>query len=93
MPKNFTRGHGSVYKDLEFENPEEWEAKSRLACEIMKAIRQKEWTQAEAAKFLGIKRGEISNINRGQFDRFTIDRLLLYLRKLELSSQSNYRKS
>ena len=75
----------SVYEDLGFENPQEWEAKSLLAAQIMEKIRKNGWNQMEAAEFLGVKKSEISNINRGQFGRYTIDRLVGYLRKLGMN--------
>lgn len=82
MKEKITKGSGSVYQDLGFEHPEEWDAKAQLASSIMLIIQDRGWTQAQAAKNLGTKQVEISNIKRGQFDRFTIDRLMNYLRRL-----------
>ncbi len=79
-----TESTGSVYKDLGFENSEDWDAKARLASAIMDVMADRQWNQQQAADFLGIKRTEISNIQRGQFQRFTLDRLMSYLCKLEM---------
>lgn len=78
-----TESKGSVYRDLDYKNPEEWEAKATLAAQIFDIIGSKGWTQTQAAEFLGTKQSEISRMNRGQFDHFTMDRLMAYLRKLE----------
>jgi len=78
-----TKGSGNVFADLGVTDPEAWQGKARLAAEIMAAIARRKWTQKEAAAHLGVTQAEISNISRGQFDRFTLDRLLHYLRKLE----------
>ena len=78
---------GSVYRDLGYDNPEEWEAKAQLEAEIIKIIHSRKWTQQKAADFLGSKQSEISRLKRGQFDQFTLDRLVLYLRQLESDVQ------
>ncbi len=87
MKEKITKGSGNVYKDLEFAQPEEWQAKAQLASAIIASIDEREWTQVQAAQYLGTKQVEISNIKRGQFDRFTIDRLMQYLRKLNSDVQ------
>jgi predicted XRE-type DNA-binding protein len=78
-----TKGSGNIFADMDFKDPEAWQGKARLAAEIMAAIARRKWTQKEAAAHLGVTQAEISNIRRGQFDRFTLDRLLHYLRRLE----------
>ena len=85
--ENITKGSGNVFADIGIENPEEWQGKAQLAAEILNVINQRRWTQTEAANYLGIKQVEVSNIKRGQFDRFTIDRLMQYLMKLERDVQ------
>jgi len=96
--EKISKGSGNVFADLGMENPEEWQGKARLAAEIMSAIEQNGWTQTEAADYLGIKQVEVSNIKRGRFDRFTMDRLMQYLMKLErdvqilVKSRSDHRK-
>jgi len=82
MRERITKGSGSVYQDLGFEHPEEWEAKARLASNIMAIIQDRGWTQTRAAQNLGTGQAEISNIRRGQFDCFTMDQLMNYLRRL-----------
>ncbi len=50
---------------------------------IIKIAKDRQWTQTQVGEHLGIKRAEVSNIYRGQFDRFTLDRLMSYVRQLE----------
>lgn len=85
--ENITKGSGNVFADIGIKNPEEWQGKAHLAAEIINVINQRGWTQTQAADYLGIKQVEVSNIKRGQFDRFTIDRLMEYLMKLERDVQ------
>lgn len=81
--ETITKGSGNIYQDLGFENPEEWQAKARLASEILKNIQSHGWDGAEASSRLGVSEDEVSNIQQGQFDRFTIDWLTRRLMKLE----------
>jgi len=82
MEESIIQGSGNVYQDLGFPSPEQWEAKAQLAGRIIGLIQDRGWTQTEAAHQLGTNQVEISNINRGQLQRFTLDRLMSYLRQL-----------
>lgn len=77
----------SVFHDLGFDNPDEWQAKADLALGIMEAIKNHGWKQKRGAKELGISETEMSNLYRGQLDRFTLDRLMVYLCKLDTDVQ------
>jgi predicted XRE-type DNA-binding protein len=51
---------GNVFADLGLPNPEERLAKSRLASMIYDIIEERELTQVEAAKILGISQPKVS---------------------------------
>ncbi|MGC9423945.1 helix-turn-helix domain-containing protein [Vibrio sp.] len=57
-------------------------AKSKLMIIATKLIREKRWTQAEAAQKLGISQPRVSNLMNGQISKFSIDMLLDILGKL-----------
>ncbi len=76
-------GSDNIFKDLGFENPEEWQAKARLASEILKGIQSYGWSRAEASSRLDVSQDDVLNIQQGQFDHFTIDWLARRLMKLE----------
>lgn len=76
------RGSGNVFKDLGFPNSEEMQAKAMLVSSILSIIEKKKWTQAEAAKILGITQPKISLLHRGQFSGFSMEKLLGLLNKL-----------
>jgi len=73
---------GNVFKDLGFENPDEALAKSRLARQIYKVIKHKKLTQKEAAKILGIDQPKVSDIIRGNLSKYSLDRLMRFVRML-----------
>lgn len=57
-------------------------ARSELMVAVIDAIKEKGWTQAQAAKFLGVAQPRISDVVQGHVDRFTVDMLMLWLQKL-----------
>ncbi len=78
----FHIGSGNVFKDLGFENPEEALAKSRLARQIYKTIKSRNLTQKEAAEILGIDQPKVSDITRGNLSKYSLDRLMRFVRML-----------
>lgn len=79
-----TVGSGNVFEDLGFPDPEEEQLKARLAYQIMNAIKRRGLSQARAAKLLGVSQPNVSNLARGHFEDFSIDRLLRFLKALGL---------
>ena len=76
-------GSGNIYKDLEFPNAEEMQAKAHLVFEIQDTITKRKLRLGKAAKILGIPKSELSALLKGLFDGFTIERLLSLLEKLD----------
>lgn len=74
---------GNIFDDLGFDQPEEWKTKAHLAAHILRTVEKSGLTQAAAAKKLGVAQPEVSNLKRGQLDRFSIDRLLRFLVALD----------
>lgn len=78
----FYVGSGNVFKDLGFENAEEALAKARLAMQIHKAIKSQKLTQKDAAKILDIDQPRVSDIIRGNLSRYSLDKLMRFVRML-----------
>ena len=79
----FYEGSDNVYKDLGFRNPEEWATKARIATKIFALIEEKSLTQRQAGKRFGIAQGRVSDLRRGQFDKFSVGKLLSFLNALD----------
>src|SRR4051794_8784724 len=77
-----TRGSGNIFADLGLPNADEHMLKARIVLFIGKRIEQLELTQQAAAKRMGIKQPDVSNILRGRFDGFSLERLLGFVRSL-----------
>ncbi len=50
--------------------------RSQLMVELRIKIRDKQWTQAEAAQVLGISQSRVSDLIRGKFEKFSLDMLI-----------------
>lgn len=75
-------GSGSVYKDLGYKSHKEMETKSNLVMEISKAIKKKKLTQIQAAEMFGISQPKLSELLRGRFRGYSIERLIYFLNEL-----------
>ena len=80
--RRFTESSGNVFADLGLADPEALLAKARLAGRISDIIDERGLTQKEAAKVLGVDQPKVSMIVRGHLDRFSIDRLMQFLTRL-----------
>jgi len=78
-----TPGGGNVFADLGFENPEEELLKATLVRKIRAIVKQRRLTQAVAAELMGLKQPDVSAITTGRTGKFTLDRLVRCLDKLD----------
>lgn len=78
-----TPSSGNVFADLGLENADELLKKANLGIEINNLIKQRKLTQAQAAKILGIPPSRVTDLNSGKIFRFSLDRLVRFLGKLE----------
>ena len=82
MNEKITRGSDNIFKDLGFENPEEYQAKADLALHIIRIIESRRLTQKEAAAVIGAAQPDLSKLKHGQLTGFTLDRLFSFLLRL-----------
>jgi len=73
-----TESCGNVFLDLDFPPDEAaiLAMRSELMCQLEILIRDKQWTQAEAAQVLGISQSRVSDLIRGKFEKFSLDMLI-----------------
>lgn len=57
-------------------------ARAELIQSIQENIRERGWTQGQAAEFLGVTQPRISHLMQGRVEQFTVDMLMLWLEKL-----------
>jgi len=94
MSKNVSAevSSGNVFADLGFDNPEEELLKAKLAREVRAIIKRRRLTQAKAAELLGMKQPDISAIVTGRTGKFSIDRLVRCLDRLDYKVEVTVRQ-
>jgi predicted XRE-type DNA-binding protein len=81
-PRSVTRSSGNIFADLGLPNADEHMLKARVAIFIGKRIDQLALTQQGAAKRMGLSQPDVSNLLRGHFEGFSLERLLGCVRAL-----------
>jgi predicted XRE-type DNA-binding protein len=78
MPKHHVGG-GNVFADLGLPNADEHLIKAQLVHKIDGLMKDRALKQTEAAKLLGVRQPDISKMLRGDFQQFSVERLLRFL--------------
>ena len=79
----FEEGSGNVFADLGLEDSDELFARAKIGFHVSQLLKDRKLPQREMAALLGIKQPEVSHLMNGHFSRFTTDKLLDFLRRLE----------
>jgi predicted XRE-type DNA-binding protein len=79
----FEEGSGNVFADLGLDDADELFARSKLGFHVYKLLIDKKPKQKDIAALLGIKQPEVSHLMNGHFNRFTTDKLLDFLKRLD----------
>ena len=74
-----TRGSGNIFADLGLPDAAEHLAKAELVSEIKLVIDSEGWSQAEAARIMGMAQPDVSRLLHGHFANYSLDRLLRFL--------------
>jgi len=76
-------GSGNVFADLGLEDADELYARAQLGFHVYKLLVARKLKQRDVASLLGIKQPEVSHLMNGHFSRFTTDKLLDFLKRLD----------
>jgi predicted XRE-type DNA-binding protein len=79
----FEIGSGNIFADIGLPNPEEHLLKAQLVVQLGLLIKARKLTQTAAAKRLGVKQPDLSNILRGRFRGYSVERLMRMLTALD----------
>jgi predicted XRE-type DNA-binding protein len=77
------RGSGNVFRDFDMPNPDLEQLRAILAAQIIKALDRKRLTVRKAAELTGIAAADFSRIRNANIGRFTVDRLMTVLGRLD----------
>ncbi|MCU0830613.1 MAG: helix-turn-helix domain-containing protein [Rhizobiaceae bacterium] len=81
-PFEVFEGSGNAFADFGIPDPEMRLARARLAGEIIRIMNERQLTVRAAAELTGITPADISRIRNADLSRFTIDRLMRVLTRL-----------
>ncbi|MGB6395541.1 MAG: helix-turn-helix transcriptional regulator [Bradyrhizobium sp.] len=81
--KKVSASSGNVFADLGCANPEEELLKAKLVRELRGIIKRRKLTQTKAAVVLGLKQPDVSALVTGRVGKFSIDRLVRCLDRLD----------
>ena len=79
----FEECSGNVFSDLGIENADELFVRTRVGYCIYKILKEKNLKQREISKLLGMAQTDVSHLMNGHFSRFTMDKLLGLLKRLD----------
>jgi predicted XRE-type DNA-binding protein len=77
------RGSGNVFRDLGHPDHDLKQARAILAAKIIGVLEKRKLTVRAAQKLTGIGAAEFSRIRNARLERFTIDRMITILGKLD----------
>jgi predicted XRE-type DNA-binding protein len=77
------RGSGNVYRDFGRPNAGLEQARALIAAKIIRTLDARELSTRDAEKLTGVAHSEFSRIRNTQLRRFTLDRLIGILGKLD----------
>jgi len=82
-PIKFEEGSGSVFEDLDLKDADQLLARAQIGFHVFKILEELNLKQREIANVLGIAQPDVSHLMNGHFSRFTTDKLLDFLKRLD----------
>ena len=80
----YETGSGNIFADLELPNADEKHTRAMLAVQIFQILEKRNIKkQKDVAELLGIDKSEASKLMNAEFTRFSQERLIEFLNKLD----------
>jgi predicted XRE-type DNA-binding protein len=80
---DFEEGSGNVFADLGLKGADQLVARAQIGFHVFKILEEQKLKQREIADVLGIAQPDVSHLMNGHFSRFTTDKLLDFLKRLD----------
>lgn len=77
------RGSGNVFRDFGRSNASLEQARAIIAAKIIRTLDERELSTREAERLTGVSHSEFSRIRNARLQRFTLDRMITILGKLD----------
>jgi predicted XRE-type DNA-binding protein len=82
-PIEFEEGSGNIFADLGLEDASELYTRAQIGVHVFKILKDKKLKQREISGVLGIAQPDVSHLMNGHFSRFTTEKLLDFLKRLD----------
>jgi len=79
----FEESSGNVFADLGLEDAEELFTRGKIGIQVLRLLKQRNLKQREISDLLGISQPEVSHLMKGEFQRFSEGKLLIFLKRLD----------
>lgn len=79
----FEEGSGNVFADLGLKDADRLLARAQIGFHVFKILKDEKLKQREIAGILAIAQPDVSHLMNGHFSRFTTDKLLDFLKRLD----------
>jgi predicted XRE-type DNA-binding protein len=89
MTSELIRGSGNVFRDFGRRNAGVEQARAILAAKIIRTLDERGLSTREAEKLTGVAHSEFSRIRNARLERFTLDRMISILGKLDEDVEVN----
>ncbi len=80
---NIEIGSGNIFQDLGLDDADELLGRAQIGYHVFKLIEARNLKQKDIASLLRIAQPDVSHLMNGHFNRFTTDKLLDFLRRLD----------
>ena len=81
--KKFEKGSGNVFADLGLEESAELFTRAQIGFHVIKTLKEHGFRQGKVVDLLEIEQPEVSHLMNGHFSRFSTEKLLEFLNKLD----------
>ncbi|MDH6099064.1 XRE family transcriptional regulator [Anabaenopsis sp. FSS-46] len=79
----FEESSGNVFADLGLSNADELFTRGKIGIQVLRLLKQRHLKQREISELLGITQPEVSHLMKGEFQRFSEGKLLIFLKRLD----------
>lgn len=87
------RGSGNVYRDFERPNAGLEQARAIIAAKIITILDERKLSTRDAEKQTSVAHSEFSHIRNAQLHRFTLDRMITILGKLDFCQSALWQRT
>ena len=79
----FEESSGNIFADIGLSNADELFTRGQIGIQVLRLLKQRHLKQREISELLGIPQPEVSHLMKGEFQRFSEGKLLIFLKRLD----------